>query len=289
MRPKTSLDRCFHECYIDLMLTIFVVSDATGETAERVVRSALVQFEEADATVVRRGRIGTPEKLCAVVQEAAGRDSLILHTLVSDELRHLILAESRSHGVDTMDLLGPVLDRLATHLRLTPQEKPGLFKQLVQARSRQFEAVDFAFRHDDGQQADELSHAEVVLVGISRTMKTPTTLYLGYQGWFVGNVPIVPELPLPPALLALPSERIICLVMNPRRLLELRRVRAEYLGIPAEPYASLESIQKELRHSQQVRVDHGWRQIDVTGKSVEELAREIIVLLPAEDQPRSPG
>ena len=107
------------------LLTIFVVSDATGETAERVVRSALVQFEEAHATVIRRGRIGTPEQLCAVVQEAADRDSLILHTLVSDELRHLILAESRSQGVDTMDLLGPVLDRLATHLRLTPQEKPG--------------------------------------------------------------------------------------------------------------------------------------------------------------------
>ncbi len=216
------------------MLTIFVVSDATGETAERVVRSALVQFEEAPVKVLRRGHVGTPKQLRAVVQEAAAHDSLILHTLVSDELRHLILAESRSHGVDAMDLMGPVLDRLATHLRLTPQEKPGLFKQLFEARSRQIEAVEFAFRHDDGQQADELSRAEVVLVGISRTMKTPTTLYLGYQGWFVGNVPIVPEIPLPPALLSLPSERVICLVMNPRRLLELRRVRADYLGIPSE-------------------------------------------------------
>jgi len=253
------------------MLTIFVLSDATGETAERVVRSALVQFEEAPARVIRRGQVRTATQLRAVVQEATGHDSIILHTLVSNELRRLMLGECRSQGVDAMDLMGPVLDRLATHLSLTPEEK---------ARSRQIEAVEFAFRHDDGQHPDELSRAEVVLVGISRTMKTPTTVYLGYQGWFAANVPIVPEIPLPPALLSLPSERIICLVMNPSRLLELRRVRVGYLGIPAEPYASLTNIQKELRHSQQVCVKHGWPQVDVTGKSVEEVAREIVVLLP---------
>ncbi len=262
------------------MLTIFVLSDATGETAERVVRSALVQFEEAPVRVIRREQVRTATQLRAVVQEATGHDSIILHTLVSNELRRLMLAECRSQGVDAMDLMGPVLDRLATHLGLTPEEEPGLFKQLVEARSRQIEAVEFAFRHDDGQHPDELSRAEVVLVGISRTMKTPTTVYLGYQGWFAANVPIVLEIPLPPALLSLPSERIICLVMNPSRLLELRRVRVGYLGIPVEPYASLTNIQKELRHSQQECVKHGWPQVDVTGKSVEEVAREIVVLLP---------
>ena len=266
------------------MLTIFVVSDASGQTAERVVRSALVQFAEAPATVVRRGHIRTPEHLRAVVQEAVGHDSLILHTLVSDELRRLMLAESRSNGVDAMDLMGPMLDRLARHLKLTPQEKPGLFRQLIEARSRQIEAVEFAFRHDDGQYADELSRAEVVLVGVSRTMKTPTTLYLAYQGWFAGNVPIVPEVPMPPTLHSLPSERVFCLAMEPNRLFELRRVRADYLAIPPMPYASLENIKKELRHAQRLSTTHGWRQIDVTGKSVEEAAREIVVLLPVEDR-----
>lgn len=267
------------------MLRIFVVSDASGETAERVVRSALVQFEDAPASVVRRGHVRTPEQVRAVVKEAAGHDSMILHTLVSDDLRRLMLAESRLYGVDAMDLMGPVLDRLATHLRLTPQEKPGLFKQLVEAKSREIEVVNFAFRHDDGQRADELSRAEIVLVGVSRTMKTPTTLYLAYRGWFAGNVPIVPEIPLPPALLSLPSERVFCLVMSPSRLLELRCARAGYLAIPAEPYASLAHIRKELRYSQQLCGNHGWRQIDVTGKSVEEVAREIIVLLSGKAQP----
>lgn len=261
------------------MLMIFVVSDATGETAERVAQSALVQFEEAGANVIRRGDIRTPEQLRAVIQEAASHDSVILHTLVSDELRRLMLAESRSQGVDAMDLMGPVLDRLAMRLKLTPQEKPGLFRQLVEATSRQIEAVEFAFRHDDGQHTDELNSAEVVLVGVSRTMKTPTTLFLAYQGWFAANIPIVREIPLPAVVLSLPPERIFCLVMTPNRLLELRRVRADYLAIRDKPYAQLENIQQELRHSQRVCANHGWRQVDVTGKSVEEVTREITLLL----------
>jgi hypothetical protein len=118
------------------MLMIFVVSDATGETAERMVRSALVQFEGAPATVIRRGDVRTPEQLRAVVQEAAGHRSLILHTLVSNELRRLMLPECRSHGVDAMDLMGPMLDRLATHLRLTPQERSEERRVGKECRSR---------------------------------------------------------------------------------------------------------------------------------------------------------
>ncbi len=263
------------------MLTIYVVSDATGETAERVVRSALVQFEGAPAAIVRRGGIRTPEMVRAVLHEAAGQSSLVLHTLVADELRRVMLAEARAVGIDSMDLMGPVLDRLATHLRLTPQEKPGLFQQLVEAQSRQIEAVEFAFRHDDGQHAEELDRAEVVLAGVSRTMKTPTMLYLAYRGWFCANVPLVLGTPPVPALLAFPPERVYCLVMSPGRLLELRRARANYLGLPPEPYASLESIRREMRFAQDLTRQQGWRRVDVTGKSVEEVSQEILLSLPA--------
>jgi regulator of PEP synthase PpsR (kinase-PPPase family) len=262
------------------VLTIYVVSDATGETAERVIRSALVQFEDAPATVARRGHVRTSDQVRAVVQEASGRESLILHTLVSDELRRLMLAESRIQGVDAMDLLGPVLDRLATHLRLTPKEKPGLFRQLTEAKVRQIEAVEFAFRHDDGEHVSELPLAELVLVGVSRTMKTPTMLYLAYRGWFCANVPIVLGGQVSPALAEYPSERVFCLMMGPGRLLELRRARAEYLGLPPEPYASLEHIRQENRFSRDLAERRGWRQVDVTGKSVEEVAQEILLALP---------
>ena len=263
------------------MLTVFVVSDATGETAERMVRSALVQFRNAQTKVVRHGQIRRPSQVRALVREAAAQKSLIVHTLVSNDLRRLMLEESRSLGVDSMDLMGPVLDRLTTHLKLVPRQKPGLFKQLVEAKSRQIEAVDFAFRHDDGQHARDLKRAEVVLVGVSRTMKTPVMIYLAYRGWFAANVPIVLELPPPPELLKLPASRVFCLVANPERLRELRLARVDASHLPEEPYASLSHIRRELLLSRHLSRDHGWRQIEVSGKSVEEVAGEIVVLLAA--------
>jgi regulator of PEP synthase PpsR (kinase-PPPase family) len=262
------------------VLTIFVVSDATGETADRVARAALVQFPQADVTVIRRGQVRTGAQLRAVVDEAAAAESLIIHTLVSDELRGAMLAEARRCGVDALDLMGPVLDRLTHHLQTSPQEKPGLYEQLAEVRARGIEAVEFAFRHDDGQHPEDLARAEVVLVGPSRTMKTPTTLFLAYRGWFVANVPLVPGTLVPSALTELPAERIFCLNMSASRLVELRRARAIYLGIPNEPYASLSSVREELRLCQAIRAAHGWRGVDVTGKSVEEVAREIMLLRP---------
>ena len=180
-----------------------------------------------------------------------------------------------------MDLMGPILDRLAMHLHLTPREMPGLFKQLGEVRQREIEAVEFAFRHDDGQRVEDLAHAEVVLVGASRTMKTPTTLYLAYRGWFAANVPLVPEIPVPATLLSFPASRVFCLLLTPNRLLELRHARASYLEMPNEGYATLAAVRRDLRHSQQLAREYGWHTIDATGKSVEEIAQEIVTLLPA--------
>jgi regulator of PEP synthase PpsR (kinase-PPPase family) len=262
-------------------LVIFIVSDATGKTAEHMFRSALAQFKSAPVELVRRGGIDTQKHVRAVVYEAAKVGAgLIIHTLVRNNLRRLLLAEARAHGLDTMDLMGPLLDRLTTHLGLTPREKPGLFKQLAEAKSRQVEAVEFAFRHDDGQHPEGLKQAEIVLTGVSRTMKTPITLYLAYRGWFAANVPLIPEVNASPDLLALPPERVFCLVTSPERLLELRRVRADQLGTPVEGYASLAHLRQELLYARRMGRDHGWQEVDITAKSVEEVAGEILALLP---------
>jgi [pyruvate, water dikinase]-phosphate phosphotransferase / [pyruvate, water dikinase] kinase len=266
------------------MLTIYVVSDGTGGTAERMARSALVQFESAAVTVLRRPNVRSARKLRVVVEEAAAGDSIIMHTLVSDELRRMMVAETRLHGVDSLDMMGPMLDRLARHLRLTPQEKPGLFQQLVEARTREIEAVAFAFRHDDGQNPADLGRAEVVLVGISRTMKTPTMLYLAYRGWFAANVPLVPGIAPPKQLLAVPEERVFCLVSSPDNLQQMRRARAEEESIPLEGYVAPDIIRRELAYADQLCRKHLWQRIDVTGKSVEEVSREIILTLSQEDK-----
>jgi [pyruvate, water dikinase]-phosphate phosphotransferase / [pyruvate, water dikinase] kinase len=261
------------------MYTVFVVSDATGRTAERLVRAALEQFAGAAVQVVRRTQVRSVEQVCSVVREAAAAQALIVHTLVEDDLRRRILAESRQQGVDALDSMGPLLERLAGRLKLAPQQKPGLLRQLEDAKLREIEAVAFAFRHDDGLNANELDRAEVVLVGVSRSMKTPTMLYLAYRGWFAANVPLIPELPPLEPLLCVPPQRIICLTMAADKLSQLRRTRAVNDGIEVESYASAERVRKELDYAGQLCKMHGWRQIDVTNKSVEEAAREIIVLL----------
>ena len=258
---------------------IFAVSDASGETAERIVQSALVQFKGADAEIIRRSHVSTPEDVQAVVQEAASKNAPIVHTLVSSDLRALILDQSRLFHVEAVDLMGPVLDRLASLLKLHPMQQPGLLKQLIDARTREIEAVEYAFRHDDGQRPEGLSRADIVLVGISRTMKTPTMLYLAYRGWFVSNVPIVPEIPMPDEIFAVPSERVFCLDMSAERLQELRKVRAASLKLPEEPYASMEYIRRDLLHARRLCNEHGWQRVDVTDKSVEEATREILTLL----------
>ena len=139
------------------MLTLFVVSDGTARTVERLVHSALVQFANAEVHLVRKTQIRTAEQIRVVVQDAAAENALIVHTLVSDRLRQLLFQEAHRQGVEATDVMGPLLDRLSTRLQLKPQETPGVFEPLNDPRTRQIEAVDFAFRHDDGQSSDDLT------------------------------------------------------------------------------------------------------------------------------------
>ncbi|MBN2577625.1 MAG: kinase/pyrophosphorylase [Pirellulales bacterium] len=264
------------------MLTIFVVSDATGRTAERLVRAALEQFGGAAVRVARRMEVRSVEQVRVVVREAAAAEALIVHTLVEHDLRRQMLEETRQQGVDALDSMGPLLERLTGRLQLSPREKPGLLRQLEDAKLREIEAVAFAFHHDDGLNAHELDRAEVVLVGVSRSMKTPTMLYLAYRGWFAANVPLIPDIPPPEPLLEVSPLRVFCLTMAAEKLCQLRHTRAVSTGIPVESYASAEQVRKELDYAARLCTTHGWCQIDVTGKSVEEAAREIILLLSQE-------
>ena len=258
------------------MIVLFVVSDATGQTGERVLRSALAQFPDAESEIVRFGGVRSPQQVRDVVAEARRRDATVLHTLVSNELRGLMHAECRQQSVDAMDLMGPVLDRLAVDLRREPAEEPGLFEQLREARMRAIEAVEFAFRHDDGQRVRDLGGAELVLVGVSRTMKTPLSLFLAHRGWFVANVPIVPGLAPLPELLEVDPRKVFALTMRAHRLADLRRVRAKHLHMGGTDYVDLKAIRAEIREAETLAMRQRWHTVDVTAKSVEEAAREIL-------------
>jgi regulator of PEP synthase PpsR (kinase-PPPase family) len=165
---------------------------------------------------------------------------------------------------------------MSVFLKLTPKEEPGLYKHTAEGKTREIEAVDFAFHHDDGQGVDDLNKAEVVIVGVSRSMKTPTMLYLAYHGWFAANVPLILEIPPPQQLLTLPKEKVFCLISDENQLLTMRNTRAKAYNLPPSPYTSPEYIRTELAYARIVCRDNNWRVIETGGKSIEEITREII-------------
>ena len=262
------------------MYHVFVVSDGTGATAEQALNAALMQFAGAPVEVQRRPGVLTESLVRQAVEEAAQADGFIVHTLVSDELREVMLREGRLHNVETIDLMGPLLARLSQQLAVSPAEKPGLFRQLNEEYFRRIETVEFALHHDDGRRAQELAQAEIVLVGVSRTFKTPLSIYLAFKGWLVVNVHIVLDLNPPPVLFEIPSERVFGLKIDPVRLADLRRVRQEHLGGATGDYASLDFARRETEYALSIfRSQHGWSVVDVTDKPIEEIASEILALL----------
>lgn len=261
---------------IDLPSIVFAVSDGTGVTAERVLRAALTQFD-IPVEVRRIGEVRTVERVREVVQEAARTHALIVHTLVTAELREAIFNESRRYHVQTLDLMGPLLERLTDLLGIPPLAQPGLYR--MEDFNRRMEAVDFALRHDDGQNADELTHAEIVLVGVSRTGKTPLSIYLAYRGWLVGNVPILMEVTLPPVLFRLPPERVIGLTVEPSRLAQLRQVRARRISTIVSDYADIRHVRAEVVYALDLFHQHNWRVMDMTSRPVEEAAAEVVALI----------
>jgi regulator of PEP synthase PpsR (kinase-PPPase family) len=231
---------------------IYIVSDGTGRTAEQALTAALYQFSDVDVKFITKAKVRTEQKIRQVVQEADKTGGFIVHTLVTDKLRDVMLHSGRKYNVDTIDLLGGLLRRLSEKFAVSPAEKPGLFDQLNKSYFRRVESMEFALRHDDGQRVNELKKAEIVLLGVSRTFKTPLSIYLAFREWFVANVPIVISEELPPIVYKLPPSKIFCLDTNARALSELRRSRQDYLRGAIGEYDEPEYVRIELMYARKI-------------------------------------
>jgi len=260
----------------DTSYQVFAVSDGTGATAERVIRAALTQFE-GDVEVLRFGEVRSVQQVRQIVRQAARVQALVVHTLVTAELRQAMFDEGRRQHVHTLDLMGPLLERLSDLLDVPPLARPGLYG--LEEYNRRIEAVDFALRHDDGRHVEELKDAEIVLVGISRTGKTPLSVYLAYRGWLVGNVPIVLGVEPPEILFRIPPERVIGLTVEAGRLARLRRARAVRMSGAMRHYANPGHVREEAKYALNVFRRGGWRLVDMTSKPIEEAAAEVVALM----------
>ena len=258
---------------------IYIVSDGTGRTAEQALNAALIQFPEVKVNLFRKPKVRSEQKIAHVVHEAKQNNGFIVHTLVTDKLREVMLKGGRKQNVHTIDLMGGLLGQLSEEFSVTPTEKPGLFGQLNKAYFRRIETMEFAFHHDDGQRISELKKAEIVLLGVSRTFKTPISIYLAFKGWFVANVPIVMRQEMPPIVNKLLASNVFCLDTNARALTELRRARQNYLGGAVGDYDDIEYVRMELMYARKIYSEQpGWAIINVTNKPIEEIASEILTL-----------
>lgn len=258
---------------------VFAVSDGTGVTVDQVVRSVLVQFPHATVEVERFPGVRSKEQVQQIIRDASMARAIVVYTIVSERLRDTILDIGRMHHVTTIDVMGHLLARFGNELGTTPAETPGVFRRLNEGYFLRMEALEFAFRHDDGQRSEELSEAEIVLVGVSRTFKTPCSVYLAFQHWKAANVPIVLNVPLPSVLFELPPGTVFGLTTNPRHLTVLRHSRHEHLRGTLGEYVDHESVRLELMYSRRLcEQDGGWPLIDVTNKPVEEIASEILAI-----------
>ncbi|MCB0403310.1 MAG: kinase/pyrophosphorylase [Bdellovibrionales bacterium] len=258
-------------------ITIFVLSDGTGETAEQLINAALVQYERSGLRIFRYKNIRTEQQVGQVFEEAFDSNAIVVYTVVSESLRTYIKKISDETKIPGVDLLGPLMDRLSTYLRKDPHSKPGLFHQVNEYYFKRIEAIEFTVKHDDGRYSSNLEKADIVLVGLSRTSKTPLSVYLSYKGWKVANVPIVKGIAMPKALFEVDQHKIIGLMIDPHTLVQIRRERLVRMGEdPTGDYASLDHVVEEIEYCKEIfRKNRHWPVFDVTNKALEETATEV--------------
>lgn len=269
------------------MATLLIVSDGGGSTVEGAVDAAMAQFPDVAFRVVRRPGVRTREQLLHVVREAAADDGLIVHTIVIQELRHLLIRECRTRLIPQIDLIGPLLGHISQKVGRQPLYRAGASRGLDVDYFGRIDAIQYTVQHDDGQGAQTLGEADVVLVGVSRSSKTPLSIYLSMRGWKVANIPIVPGVAPPPQLQQIDQRRIVAVTIDPDRLREIRRNRMEALGGRVDgEYTDEDQIADELRYFRRiVRSGYPWPIVNITGKSVEEAAKEVIVLIESQRVP----
>ena len=263
---------------------IFIISDGTGETAATMIRAALVQYPEKDTTMTRYKNVRTEEQLIPIIEEAFEVKALIIYTVVSQQLRNKIRDLSSAKGIPSIDLLGPILQNLDAYFGVANSApQAGLLRAVDEQYFKRIEAIEYTVKHDDGKSFDNLDKADIVLVGISRTSKTPLSIFLSHKGWKVANIPIVLNQPLPEQLFKTDQRKVVGLIIDMDSLQKIRKSRLEKFGQdPGGEYASMSHIAKEIDYANDLfKKNKRWPVFNVTERALEETATEITRIVAA--------
>ncbi len=266
---------------------IYVVSGGVGASGEQLVNTVLAQFPDSHVQVFTIGNVRQSEQIERVVMQAAGCGGTIVHTLVDERLRGALSDLARAQGVVAIDLMGELLARLAVVLRREPVQQPGLYRRFHRAYFERVSAIEFTLAHDDGKGPQGWPQADIVLAGVSRTGKTPLSVYLSVLGWKVANVPLVPEIPTPEELFRVDPHRVVGLTIDPDALLMLREQRVRRMGAHRPTaYMDPEKVRDEIQEALRIFRQARFPVIDVTDKPIETSADEIIKLIAGHTGPR---
>lgn len=265
---------------INKSTVIYALSDSIGETAEMIARATASQFNGDTFEILRIPYIKSAEQIEKIIQEATIYNSVICHTIVGPELREALFLQAERFGIPTIDIMGPMIRAVQSVSGLVPRLKPGLIHKLDEEYFKRVEAVEFAVKYDDGKNPWGLLKADVVLVGVSRTSKTPLSMYLAHKKIKVANVPMVPEVSPPEQLFKVPSERIVGLIIDPDKLNGIRSERLTAMGLdPQSCYADADRIIQEVEYAKRIMYQLKCPIIDVSNKAIEETANKIMEII----------
>lgn len=258
---------------------LHLISDATGTTLLGLARACLAQFGDIEPVQKFWPLVRTQKQLEKVIQQIQENPGPVIFTLVDDKMRTRLQERCDDLGLPCVSVLDPIMRGLSSYLGKHAKNVPGLQHAMDDAYFKRVEAIDFAMRFDDGKSFDGLREADVILVGVSRTSKTPTSIYLARRGIKAANIPLVPNVKIPPEYFSLKKPLYVGLSASPKRLAELRKTRLQADNnkhVVQNEYLDLEKIEEEVRDARRLFTKHHWPVINVTNRSIEETAAEIM-------------
>ena len=257
--------------------SIYVLSDSIGETAELVMKAGLSQYTNGDYSIQRVPYVEDEATIEESIQMVKEENGILAFTLIEPDLRDFLNKRAKELNVEVIDIMGPMMDALEKKFDRKPRLEPGLVYKLDQDYFKRIEAIEFAVKYDDGRDPRGIARADIVLVGVSRTSKTPLSQYLAHKRLKVANVPLVPEVDPPEELFHVDKNKCIGLAISPEKLNDIRKERLKALGLGDHAtYATLKRIDEELTFFNKIVERIGCDVIDVSNKAVEETANLII-------------
>jgi regulator of PEP synthase PpsR (kinase-PPPase family) len=256
---------------------VYILSDSIGETGEIVVKAAGSQFDLGHLDIRRIPYLTSVEQIEEGLIEAKEAGGIIVYTLVSPNLKNFLIEKATELGLIHVDLMTPVMDALRTITDIAPKYEPGLIRKIDKAYFNKVEAIEFAVKYDDGKEPRGLLRADLVIIGISRTSKTPLCMYLAHKGIKAANVPLVPDIMPPQELFKVNPKKVVGLTIKPSLLFEIRKERLKTMGlVQTADYANLERIFSELDYATSIMKKVGCPILDVTNKATEETAAKLM-------------